>query len=84
MRTVLRRLEEKGFVSHSVEGRTYVFQPLDDRQRVAAKAVRRIADWFCNGSIEEVIVGIVDSKMLDKGQLEQLAKKIEAAKRGRK
>ena len=84
VRTVLRRLEEKGFVSHSVEGRTYVFRPLDDRQRVAAKAVRRIADWFCNGSIEEVIVGIVDSKMLDKAQLEQLAKKIEAAKRGRK
>jgi BlaI family penicillinase repressor len=85
VRTVLRRLEEKGFVSHSTEGRTYVFRPVDDRQRVAAKAVRRVADWFCNGSIEEVLIGIVDAKMLDKEQLELLAKKIEEAKRkGRK
>ncbi len=85
VRTVLRRLEEKGFVTHSIEGRTYVFRAVDDRQSVAAKAVRRVADWFCNGSIEEVLIGIVDSKMLDKEQLELLSKKIEEAKRkGRK
>ena len=84
VRTVLRRLEEKGYVGHSIQGRTYVFRALDDRQSVAAKAVRRVAEWFCNGSIEEVLVGIVNSKMLDKEQLELLAKKIEAAKRRRK
>jgi BlaI family penicillinase repressor len=84
VRTVLRRLEEKGFVSHSIEGRTYIFRARDDRGRVAAKAVRRIADWFCDGSIEEVLVGIVDAEMLDKEQLALLSKKIEAAKRGRK
>ncbi len=84
VRTVLRRLEEKGFVSHSVQGRTYIFRARDDRQRVAAKAVRRIADWFCNGSIEDVMVGIVDAKMLDKRQLDLLSEKIEAVKRRRK
>jgi BlaI family transcriptional regulator, penicillinase repressor len=85
VRTVLRRLEEKGFVNHSIEGRTYVFHAVDDRQSVAAKAVRRVAEWFCDGSIEEVLIGIVDSKMLDKEQLNLLAKKIEEAKRkGRK
>jgi BlaI family transcriptional regulator, penicillinase repressor len=84
VRTVLRRLEEKGFVSHSIEGRTYVFRAVDDRQSVAAKAVRRVAEWFCNGSIEDVLIGIVDSKMLDKQQLEQLSKKIEEAERKRR
>lgn len=84
VRTVLRRLEEKGFVTHSVQGRTYLFQALDNRQSVAAKAVQRIANWFCNGSIEDVLVGIVDSKLLDKKQLALLAKRIEAAKQRRK
>ena len=85
VRPVLRRLEEKGFVSHSIEGRTYVFRAVDDRRNVAAKAVRRVADWFCNGSIEEVLMGIVDARMLDKEQLDLLARKIEEAKRkGRK
>jgi len=32
---------------------------------VSAKAVKRIIDWFCNGSLKEVLVGMVDSKMLD-------------------
>lgn len=84
MRTVLRRLEEKGFVRHSSQGRAYVFQAVHDRQRVAAKAVHRIADWFCDGSIEQVVLGIVDAKMLNKDQLDLLAAKIEAAKRARK
>jgi BlaI family penicillinase repressor len=83
VRTVLRRLEEKGFVSHSTEGRTYIFRARHDRGRVAAKAVHRIAEWFCDGSIEEVLVGIVDAKMLDKAQLDSLFVKIEGAKRAR-
>jgi BlaI family transcriptional regulator, penicillinase repressor len=84
VRTVLRRLEEKGFVRHSSQGRTYVFEAVHDRLRVAAKAVHRIADWFCDGSIEQVMLGIVDAKMLNKDQLEMLAAKIDAAKRARK
>jgi predicted transcriptional regulator len=84
VRTVLRRLEEKRFVSHSNEGRTYVFRARQDRQRVAARAVHRIAEWFCDGSIEEVLVGIVDAKMLDKAQLDALSAKIAAVKRGRR
>jgi len=40
--------------------------------------------WFCNGSLEEVLVGIVDAKMLNDKELEQLSKKIEAARRTRK
>jgi BlaI family transcriptional regulator, penicillinase repressor len=84
VRTVLRRLEEKGFVTHDVEGRTFIFRPVQDRRKVAAKAVRRIADWFCDGSIEDVLVGIVDAKMLNEKQLELLSKRIGQAKNERK
>src|SRR5215831_21180943 len=63
VRTVLRRLEEKGFVTHTVEGRTYVFRATEPRTRVAAKAVRRIIDRLCNGSADEVLVGMMDAKM---------------------
>ncbi|WKW52054.1 BlaI/MecI/CopY family transcriptional regulator [Rhodomicrobium lacus] len=84
VRTVLRRLEEKGFVTHDVDGRTFLFRPILDRRRVAANAVQRIAKWFCDGSIEDVLVGIVDTKMLSKNQLEILSKKIALAKDRRK
>src|SRR5262245_2406644 len=84
IRTVLSRLEEKGFVKHTVDGRTFVYSPVEERGRVAAKAVKRIVDWFCNGSMEEVVVGLVDSKMLDPKQLAALTKKLEAAQKRRK
>jgi BlaI family transcriptional regulator, penicillinase repressor len=84
VRTVLRRLEDKGYVTHTVEGRTYVYQAAAPRGRVAAKAVQRIVDWFCNGSIEEVLVGMVDASMLDQRQLRLLADKVAKAKGGKK
>ena len=83
MRTVLRRLEDKGFVTHSVQGRTYIFEAAEARREVAARAVRRIADWLCNGSVEEVLIGMVDTDMLDSGQLRQFADKIAKARQRR-
>jgi predicted transcriptional regulator len=83
VRTVLRRLEEKGHLSHTVVGRTFVFRAAEARGRAAAKAVKRIADWFCEGSVEEVVAGLVDAKMLDKADLTRIAEKIAKAKGGK-
>lgn len=80
VRTVLRRLEDKGFVTHSVDGRTFVFRAAEARQEVAARAVKRIVDWFCKGSVEDVLVGMADARMLEPQTLEGLAKRIKAAK----
>ena len=80
VRTVLRRLEDKGYVRHVVDGRTYVYHAAQPRGRIAARAVQRIVDWFCNGSIEEVLVGMVDSAMLDQRQVRMLADKVAKAK----
>lgn len=79
IRTVLRRLEEKGYVAHSVENRTFIYRPAETRQRVAGRAVKRIMDWFCEGSVEALLVGMVDSKVLDQAELQRLAERIAAA-----
>ncbi len=83
VRTVLRRLEDKGFVSHTVQGRTFIFEATEARREVAARAVRRIADWLCNGSVEEVLVGMVDTDVLDSKQLQRFADKIAKSKQRR-
>jgi predicted transcriptional regulator len=76
IRTVLRRLEEKGYLTHEVEGRTFVYRAADRRQNVAVRAVKNIIDRFCGGSAEELVLGMVDNEVLDRGQLEHLARKI--------
>ena len=81
VRTVLRRLEEKGYLGHTMENRTFFYQPSESRQRVAGRAVKRIVDWFCEGSVEELLVGMVDSKVLDRAELQRLADRIAAAQK---
>ena len=76
IRTILRRLEEKGYVAHEVEGRTFIYRASDARQNVAVRAVRGIIDRFCGGSAEELVLGMVDNDVLDRKQLEHLARKI--------
>jgi BlaI family transcriptional regulator, penicillinase repressor len=76
VRTVLRRLEQKGYLAHAVENRTYVYRAAEARQQVTAKAVKRIVDWFCNGSVEELLVCMVDSTVLDRKVLLEFAVRI--------
>jgi BlaI family penicillinase repressor len=82
VRTVLRRLEDKGYLSHTVDGRTFVFRAAESRTHAAAQAVKRIADWFCEGSVAEVISGLVEAKLLDKADLARIGEKIAQSKRG--
>lgn len=83
IRTVLRRLEQKGYVQHEVSGRTYVYRAAEGRQNVAVRAVKNIIDRFCGGSAEQLVIGMVDNEVLDRKQLEQLARKIATRKEGK-
>jgi BlaI family penicillinase repressor len=76
IRTVLRRLEEKGYVTHEVDGRTFIYKASDARQNVAVRAVKGIIERFCGGSAEQLVLGMVDSAVLDRKQLERLARRI--------
>ena len=84
VRTVLKRLEQKGYLSHTVQDRTFIYKARESRAVAAARAVKGIADRFCSGSLEEVLLGIVDARILDRRELERLTEKIANAKGGRK
>ena len=76
IRTVLRRLEEKGYVAHETSGRTFIYRAAEARQNVAARAVKSIIDRFCGGSAEQLVIGMVDNEVLDRKVLERLTQKI--------
>jgi BlaI family penicillinase repressor len=80
IRTVLHNLEEKGYVTHTVEGRTYVYRPVETKRNAAVRATQQIIDRFCGGSAEELLIGLVDSQVLNPKQLQQLAAEIAARK----
>jgi BlaI family penicillinase repressor len=79
-RTILKRIEEKGYVKHHVEGRTNVYRVSEPQRNVVIAAVRQIIDRLCSGSVEQLLVGMVDGKLLDERELNRLAKKLASRK----
>lgn len=80
IRTILRNLEEKLYLAHQVEGRTYVYRPVETQRNVAVQAAQQLIDRFCGGSVEELVVGLVDNQVLEPKQLQRLAAQIAARK----
>ena len=72
VRTLLRRLEAKGYLRHETDGRAYLYSATEPSQGLAARAVRKIIDRFCHGSLEQLVSGMVDAKVLSKGEINQL------------
>lgn len=73
IRTVLRRLEEKGYVTHSVVSGTFIYSARESAETTAASAVQGIVERFCGGSLERVLLALVDAGFADANQLAVLA-----------
>src|ERR1700738_1598770 len=76
IRTVLRRLEEKGYVTHSVVSGTFIYRAKESAETTAASAVQGIVERFCGGSIERVLLGLVDAGLIEPNQLAASAGKL--------
>ena len=83
-RTLLRRLELKGYLTHEEQGRAYLYRAVEPARSLAARAVRQIVDRFCQGSVEELVSGMVEAKVLSKGELDRLEAFVKAQKQGAK
>jgi BlaI family transcriptional regulator, penicillinase repressor len=84
IRTVLRRLEAKKYVRHEMDGRQFLYSSSREPGKVAAEAVRNVLKNFCRGSLEELLVGLVDHRVVDSAELRRLAERIEAQEKRRK
>jgi predicted transcriptional regulator len=80
VRTLLRRLESQGYLTHSLDGKTFVYRATAASGSVAARAVRGIIDRFWAGSVEQFLTGMVDEQVLSVEQLERLARKVRSRK----
>jgi predicted transcriptional regulator len=84
IRTILRRLEQKGYLRHEEKGRAYVYRAAEPARSLAARAVRQIIDGLCKGSVEELVSGMVEAKVLSKGEMDRLEEFVRANRRGDK
>lgn len=72
--TVLRVLEDKGFVTHVVEGRAHRFEPAVSRQAAGKSALARMLDTIFGGSSERLLTQLVSERKLSAKELRRLRK----------
>ena len=75
--TVLRILEDKGYVGHTKEGRAHRFRPLVGREVARRKAVKHMVSSFFDGSPIGLMLNMVASEELSPGDLREVARLIE-------
>lgn len=83
VRALLRILETKGHIRHENDGAKYVFEPIAPRTAERKSALRHLVRTFFDGSTEDAVAALLDSAdgVLDKDRLDELARRIAAAKK---
>ena len=80
IRTLLRRLEERQYLSHRIEGKAFVYEAAAAPRSLAARSIQQIIERFWSGSAEQFLAGMVDEKVLTPAQIRKLAAKIKDRK----
>ena len=75
--TILRTLEEKGYVGHEEEGRAYRYHPLVERDRAQASALRRLTRKLFSDSTELLLTRLVSDRELDDAEIRRLQRLLE-------
>jgi BlaI family transcriptional regulator, penicillinase repressor len=70
--TVLRTLEEKGFVDHIGEGKAHRYRPLVGRERAGKSALRRLVAKVFRGSPELLLTHLVSDRTLTPAELKRM------------
>ena len=65
VRAALRVLEEKGHLKHEYQGPRYVFKPTVKRERARRAVLHDVMRNFFDGSVEEVVIALLDISRSD-------------------
>lgn len=77
VQTMLRIMQDKGFVGYVVEGRAHRFHPLVRRDDASRSALRRLLDGLFDRSPELLLTHLVRDEQLDRATLERLRAVVE-------
>lgn len=76
--TVLRVLEEKGFVRHIAEGKAHRYVPTVDPETAGRSALSRILDTMFAGSHASLLAQLVSDRKIDRKKLRHLRAVLDA------
>ena len=78
--TMMRILEQKGYVEHEKDGRAFVYRPLVDRQQARQSVIGYLLRRFFDNSPELLVVNLLAREDVDPAELKRLKRMIEKSK----
>ena len=72
VRTLLRILGAKGYVTHEARGKVYVYRAAVERQKAQRLAIQGVLKRFFAGSAEDLVLRLIEDEQLSPGQLDNL------------
>lgn len=76
VQTLLRKLEHKGAVTHTVKERTFVFGALVKADRVIKSVSREVIDRMLDGSAGDLVCYLINHERISKAEFKEIRKLI--------
>ncbi len=62
VRSIMRIMEEKGYLTHVEDGKRHLFSPSESPQIAAKSALRGVLETFFSGSIENAVKSLISDE----------------------
>ena len=72
VRTLLRVLETKGYLTHEARGKAYVYSPAIARENAQRHALGSVLARFFGGSAEDLVLRLIEDERITPEQLDEL------------
>jgi predicted transcriptional regulator len=77
VQTILRILENKGYVTHEKVVRAFQYRPLIDERQARRRALRHLVERLFNGSPSLLVLNVLEDEEIDAAEMERVRKLIE-------
>lgn len=84
VRTLLRVLEAKKYLTHEAKGKAYVYRAIVGRRKAQALAVTSVLSRFFAGSAEDLVMRLIEDDVLSPEQLDVIRREANLAKNPKK
>jgi predicted transcriptional regulator len=79
VQTMLRILENKGYVTHERSGRAFIYRPVVDQQQARRSALSHLASRLFNNSPSLLVLNALEDERMNSAELERLKQLIRDA-----
>lgn len=84
VRTLMERMEEKGWLEHRVQGRSYIYSATVPREESLGHRVKEMVEKACGGNPEKLMMALMDYRGLSDEESRRISRILDEARRGSK